>query len=431
MALGVGRGVAALSRRLGRGRGTVVGGHAALLVDPRSLSRLARDREVVLVTGTNGKTTTTAMLGAMLAGQGAPVACNSTGANMPAGLVTALLDAPTARHAVLEVDEGYLDAVVATVDPRVLVLLNLSTEFTRGVSLAKTRSVLKRAISHLDPDAVVVANCDDPQMVDLVAGHRVVTWVSDGQQLTAPATLAGEVAGQACPRCGSLLSATATTSATGSSTTTATGNSTGAVDRTWCCPGCGLARPEPVWQVQGTYLVREGQRAHLDGLDAAPWLRSNAAFAVAAAAAVGVPPAAAAERAAAAGDVDGRYRLYDLHGRRIRVAMWKNPASLQLALGCVPHEESLVVMTDRFGVKDTVSWWDIDLSDWAHPQPVLVTGGRALDVAARLEASEIAFEVVEDPMAAFLRCRRGRVAVVANYPAHLRIKRILSRSAVR
>lgn len=417
MALGVGRAVAAASRRLGRGRGTVVGGHAALLVDPKALGWLARDRDVVLVTGTNGKTTTTAMLGAVLAGQGAPVACNSTGANMPAGLLTALLDAPSARHAVLEVDEGYLDAVVATVDPDVLVLLNLSAEFTRGVSLAKTRSVLARAIRHLRPDAVVVANCDDPHLVDLVADHRLVTWVSDGQH--APGDPSGSLIGspsgsQPCPRCGRRLHGVDTTA--------------------WRCEGCGLARPEPAWQVFGTDLVHAGERASLDGLDRAPWLRSNAAFAVAAASAVGVPAMEAARRAAAVGDVDGRYRLYDLQGRRIRVAMWKNPASLQLALASVPAQESLVVMTGRFGIKDTVSWWDLDLAAGVvavRPEPVLITGGRAPDVAARFEAAEIPFEVVAEPQDAFLRCRPGPVALVANYPAHLRIKRLLSTNVVR
>ena len=101
------RAVNAASRRLGRGQGTVAGGRAGLRVDPRLLEHLSTGRQVALVTGTNGKTTTTRLLTVGLGAAGDAVVSNETGSNMPPGHVAALAgtDAP---RAVLEVDEVYL-----------------------------------------------------------------------------------------------------------------------------------------------------------------------------------------------------------------------------------------------------------------------------------------------------------------------------------
>lgn len=370
----------------------MVGGHLALLVDPDVLDEVAAGRRIAVVTGTNGKTTTTAMLRACLATQG-DVACNDTGANMPAGIVTALLQAPTTSMAVLEVDEVYLEAVCTHVDPSVLVLLNLSREFTRGVSLSRTREVIAAALAGLPEHAAVVANADDPNVVALLAQRPEVAWVSGGEVWTEQFDL--------CPHCGIEL-----------------------VDRpSWRCPVCRLARPTPSWEVHDASLHHDGRELSLRELEGAPWLASNAAFALAAASHLGIDPAAAVPAVAAVGDVDGRYRRYEVEGRSVRVAMWKNPASLVAALNAVPPDAAMVVMTDRFGIKDTVSWWDVELPP--RHGPTVVSGSRALDVAARLETAGVGFDVVEAPLDAIRSCREGQVMVVANYPALLRLKKLL------
>src|ERR1700733_7018791 len=99
---------------------TTVGGAAA------SGSPLAAGRQVVLVPGTNGKTTTTRLISAALAPLGAQIASNVYGANMDAGAVSALSRTPDARIAVLETDEKYIPSMVQATSPRVVTLLNLS-----------------------------------------------------------------------------------------------------------------------------------------------------------------------------------------------------------------------------------------------------------------------------------------------------------------
>ena len=133
-----------LSRVLGRGSGTVAGGRTGLVVDPGLLATLATGRRVALVTGTNGKTTTTRLLSAALAepdGSSVPVS-NDTGANMPAGHVAALAASPDAGVAVLEVDEGYLGRLITEVAPEVVVLLNLSRDQLDRI--AEVRMVVDR-----------------------------------------------------------------------------------------------------------------------------------------------------------------------------------------------------------------------------------------------------------------------------------------------
>ena len=77
------------SRALGKGKGEIIGGRYALRVAPSLLHTMAQGRTSVLVTGTNGKSTVTALVAAALAPAGAVVS-NRTGANMPDGIVTSL-----------------------------------------------------------------------------------------------------------------------------------------------------------------------------------------------------------------------------------------------------------------------------------------------------------------------------------------------------
>src|SRR5690348_7452214 len=100
----------------------MIGGLIAMTLDPSVLRQLADGRRTVIVTGTNGKSTTTRMTSAALATLG-PVATNAEGANMDAGLVAALAGTRDAPLAALEVDEMHVPHVSDAVEPSVVVLL--------------------------------------------------------------------------------------------------------------------------------------------------------------------------------------------------------------------------------------------------------------------------------------------------------------------
>ena len=105
----------------------MIGGLVALKLDRSVLRQLGVGRRTALVTGTNGKSTTTRMLAAALSTTGR-VATNSEGANMDAGLVAALATAREAPLAALEVDEMHVPHVADALEPSVIVLLNLSRD---------------------------------------------------------------------------------------------------------------------------------------------------------------------------------------------------------------------------------------------------------------------------------------------------------------
>src|SRR6201747_2974069 len=105
----------------------MIGGLVAMTLDRSVLRQLGVGRRSVIVTGTNGKSTTTRMTAAALETLGA-VATNAEGANMDAGLVAALAADRTAALAVLEVDEMHVPHVLDAAGAAVIVLLNLSRD---------------------------------------------------------------------------------------------------------------------------------------------------------------------------------------------------------------------------------------------------------------------------------------------------------------
>ncbi|MET8346159.1 hypothetical protein ABZV79_25850, partial [Streptomyces microflavus] len=107
LAVTAGKAAAAVSRAAGRGSGSVIGGRVALKLDPDLLGRLAQHLDVILVSATNGKTTTTRLIAEALGAAG-PVVSNALGANMPAGITSALAGGSDAKFGVIEVDEKYL-----------------------------------------------------------------------------------------------------------------------------------------------------------------------------------------------------------------------------------------------------------------------------------------------------------------------------------
>ena len=120
------RAVGALSRRTGRGGGTTLPGKVLLRLDDAALASLARrlPEGAVVVSATNGKTTTCA-LAARILGEGRTLAHNASGANLLSGVAATLLEAGHADMALLEVDEAALPEVARRIAPRVLALGNL------------------------------------------------------------------------------------------------------------------------------------------------------------------------------------------------------------------------------------------------------------------------------------------------------------------
>jgi UDP-N-acetylmuramyl tripeptide synthase len=202
LATSVSLGAAALSRVTGRGDGSVIGGRLGLMIDPNLLANLAAGRQIALVSGTNGKTTTTRLTAAAMGVLG-DVATNSLGANMPTGHTSALARAGSTEYAVLEVDEHYLPEVLTATQPKVVALLNLSRDqLDRAKEVAMIADLWRRTLA--DHPVHVVANADDPMITWAAAGATSagagVTWVAAGQRWHDDSWV--------CPECGSHIERT-------------------------------------------------------------------------------------------------------------------------------------------------------------------------------------------------------------------------------
>jgi UDP-N-acetylmuramyl tripeptide synthase len=191
----VSKGAAALSRATGRGDGSVIGGRLGLMIDPDLLAHLSNGRQIALISGTNGKTTTTRLATAALGVLG-PVATNSYGANMPTGHTSALAKAGDTPYAVLETDEHYLPQVLEATHPRVIALLNLSRDqLDRAKEVAMMAQLWRDTLR--DQPVHLVANADDPMVVWATGGSDQVTWVAAGQRWHDDSWV--------CPECGGAI----------------------------------------------------------------------------------------------------------------------------------------------------------------------------------------------------------------------------------
>src|ERR1700728_1359549 len=196
LALAAGAGARWASRVTGRGAGAMIGGLVAMSLDRSILGQLGTGRRTVVVTGTNGKSTTTRMTAAALRTLGA-VASNAEGANMDAGLVAALAADRDAALAVLEVDEMHVPHVADAVEPAVVILLNLSRDQLDRVGEINVIERRLRAGLAAHPNAVVVANCDDVLMTSAAYDHTNVVWVAAGGSWAADSV--------SCPRSGEVI----------------------------------------------------------------------------------------------------------------------------------------------------------------------------------------------------------------------------------
>lgn len=400
-ALALGSSARWASRVTGRGAGAMIGGLVAMTLDRSILAQLGAGRRSAIITGTNGKSTTTRMMAAALSTMG-PVATNSEGANMDAGLVAALAADRDAALAALEVDEMHVPHVADAVQPAVIVLLNLSRDqLDRVGEINHIERTLRTGLSR-HPGAVVVANCDDVLMTSAAYDCPNVVWVAAGGGWAADSV--------SCPRSGEVIMRDGAH---------------------WYSSGTDFARPTPQWSYDDENLYGPDglvlpMRLALPGMVN----RGNAAQAVAAAVAMGADPVAAVAAVSGVDEVAGRYRTVRIGDHTARLLLAKNPAGWQEALSMVDKTAAGVVISVNGQVPDgeDLSWlWDVRFEHFGGTS-VVAAGERGTDLAVRLGYAEVEHALIHDTVAAIDSCPPGHVEVIANYTAFLQLQRALERS---
>src|SRR5712691_11722005 len=176
-ALMAGRAAAGLSRRLGRGGGTVIPGHLVPRIAPGALRDVTRSlpHGSIVVSGTNGKTTTTRLLSHILRGAGMRPIHNRAGANLLSGLFTAIAQGtdwqarPLGDVGLFEVDEATVPSALQHIQPRVLLLHNIfRDQLDRYGEVHFVARLWRESVAGLLPETTVLLNADDPLVAGLV-----------------------------------------------------------------------------------------------------------------------------------------------------------------------------------------------------------------------------------------------------------------------
>lgn len=413
-----------------KGGGNIPGA-VALRVDPHVVGELAAGLSPrVVVTGTNGKTTTTGLLADALAAGGRDVVCNRAGNNMESGIAAALVLAGAgekdgARAGCFECDELYTVRVLPAARPDALVLLNLfRDQLDRYGEIDHTQDVIAEALRR-SPGTALVFNADDPlcaAIADRVGNAALPFGIDEPTGLEADRISDSRF----CARCNTGLEYEYV--------------HYGQLGR-YRCPACGWERPKLAFAAvnlsltcggfefdvedrRGAEVVRHHVRTRYSGL----YMVYNVMAALAGCLAAGGDVARFQEVLDAYEPASGRGKVFSLDGgREVASNLAKNPTGFNRMVQQVRAEDGrylALFLNDNDADGHDVSWiWDIDLErlrDLSDLRLVCMGGTRREDMAVRVKYAELGAEVVlVDGVEDALRYVDAgqKLHVIANYTA--------------
>jgi lipid II isoglutaminyl synthase (glutamine-hydrolysing) len=440
--LALARAVGAASRRSGRGGGTTLPGRLLLRLAPEALERLGAGlgRGSAIISATNGKTTTAAMISAALAAVGRAPVHNRAGSNMTWGVATALLE-QRGEEGLFEVDEAWLPRVAEALDPRLIVLGNLfRDQLDRYGELERLADDWAELVAARAGRTRFVLNADDPLVADLGrdADERPypgVTYFGVEDPAQALPELQHAHDAKHCRRCGApYVYERAFVGHLGH----------------YACPSCGASRPLPDVVAAGVELDgMSGSRVLLRTPGGERWLRLplpglynvyNALAATAAARELGVEEDGIQRGLEAMRAVFGRVETIEVSGTPVAILLIKNPAGANEVLRTLRLERTAAgldlwfALNDRIADGRDVSWvWDADFELLARGvRRVTCAGTRAAEMAVRLKYAgwpEEAIRVEEEIGASLDRAVREAPATLfalPTYTALLELRNLLA-----
>jgi len=348
------------SRLLGN-NGETLPGRILLKIEPEAIALLAQSKKVILISGTNGKTSTTKAV-ATIVWQMGTVTTSGSGSNLSWGAATALMS--KAEYAVLEIDELHLPSIIAQTDPIIVLLLNLTRDQLHRMHEVKRVANRWHAEFTEAADTLFIADVDDPYLNYAVANSTNAMKISFGGRKHPD--------GAVCPRCGSYL-------------VWADGN--------YSC-SCGLTN--------NVY-----DRKFTDGSAAF----RNATLANLVGEAVGAEPMVFTEN-------DLERTVKKVFGTKTaHFRLTKNPASWTEALQTEHNSDVILVLNAREVDGIDTSWlWDVSFASLADKH-VIVCGERGIDLAYRLHVEGIPSTLVTSFDEAIVLVKNTEASVLSAYTA--------------
>jgi UDP-N-acetylmuramyl tripeptide synthase len=437
---------ASLSRKFGGGGATALPGLVGLKMDP-GLVRKGADRlaGTIVVTGTNGKTTTSRFIGAILKESGIPFIHNQSGSNLLRGIASTIATAPelTDRHwGLFEVDEATMPAACKELRPDVVVVTNLfRDQLDRYGELKRTAELLAAGLAYLPKESTVVLNADDPLVSSLgqgLAPRTLYYGIADSKAGHKDLPHAADAVSD--PATGQLLE----------------------YDRVFVghlghyrSPGRDanrLVRPKP--DVTATRITLDGIKGSRSTLGfhqdteqlhlSVPGLYNvyNALAAASAGAAAGFSPKKITKAITDTDAAFGRLERVKIGKKEVFLGLIKNPTGANEVMNTLALEKGkkdvLVAINDWFADGTDVSWlWDADFETLLPgARSISVAGSRAADMAVRFKYAGVPEEqvtVYDSASEGLTECLKklpdgGTLYVLPTYTAMLELRRALTKS---
>ena len=370
-----------------RGGGSSLPGKVALKLNPNILAKLARNWQVILVTGTNGKTTTSHMIYNVLKSEGLAVMNNSAGANMTAGIVAAFIkdyrffDVRSNKYAVIEVDEAYLRHVTKMIHPTMIVVTNIfRDQLDRYGETTTTYRFILDGIKNV-PDAKLILNGDESMLGNMPVENPCVYF---GFENYGTSEMAVNTESMFCRDCKTKYEYESVVF-----------NHLGS----YRCPSCGHARPDLGYAVTDVMLRPSGSTVEIDDLVlnvGVPGLYNiyNAICTYAVAAELDINGSTIKKVLAEGESKFGRFETVQIDEKALKLLLVKNPAGCNQCIDTVAIDQSevtlLFLLNDQYADGRDVSWiYDAHFEKLAkmNVSKVIIGGDRAYDMAIRLKVA--------------------------------------------
>ena len=397
-AVWAGKATGALSRFSRRGGGTTLPGDVARVIDRDILRKLSQDLKFgsIVITGTNGKTTTARLISWLLEGAGHRVVSNRSGANLIFGVTAATLESANgsgrlrADWGVFEIDEASLPKAIEEIQPKAALVLNLfRDQLDRYGELESIAKKIEAALANLPAGSTSLLNADDPRVAEIGSNlNHPPLWFGLDDTSVAEHDLPHAADARTCPRCGASLIFDAVY----------VGH-----DGIYRCPNGDFQRPTP--DITATGITLDGfdniamtvhsANAKQDQRIALPmgglYNAYNVLAAYSAGITLGLDPDYIAHRLQNFRAAFGRQERLEFRGRHLNLVLSKNPAgfneTLRTAVDLANGNNFLIALNDRKADGTDVSWiWDVDferLKGKAHA--LIPAGNRAHDLAVRFK----------------------------------------------
>ncbi|MBP2033749.1 UDP-N-acetylmuramyl tripeptide synthase [Clostridium algifaecis] len=423
-----------LSKILFKG-GSNFPGKVALKLDKDILKTVCKNYNIIIITGTNGKTTTTSMVYNMLKDSDKPVITNNTGANMLTGIVSCFVENFSFKkcsktvYAVIECDEANLTLLADYVTPDIITVTNLfRDQLDRYGEVYTTMDKILNGIKKV-PLANLVLNGDEPLLGDLGLPNRTI-YYGFKCGLRKSNTVDINADSKFCKKCKHPYKYNFITySHLGD----------------FYCDNCGYKRPNLDYSIDeikeksqdGSLVVIGGNEFYINQPGAYNMYNALCAYSIAKV--CDIPESVIHDSLKTQKSSFGRQEIIDVEGREVRIILVKNPAGYNEAINSIKLDKRVfnlaVLLNDNYADGRDVSWiWDVNFESLSslNIDNVLISGIRLYDMGVRLKVAgldEKKFILCKDYSKLtdeIKECKQNRVYVLATYTSMIGFRKYLN-----